>query len=58
MSDVYCKCETPPIIGKLVFVNGASNVKFYVPKAAVERYQTADGWSAYANSIMADPNDN
>lgn len=50
--EVYCKPTTPPSLGyDDAFYNNASGRKIYVPRASVEDYKTAEGWSEYANAI-------
>jgi hypothetical protein len=35
-----------------MFDNNASGRKIYVPRASVNAYKLADGWSNYADSIV------
>ena len=51
LSSVYVKATTPPTLGGLVFQYNASNRKIYVPRASVDAYKTAEGWSEYADAI-------
>ena len=51
LSSVYIKATTPPTLGDTVFNNNASNRKIYVPRASLDAYKTAEGWSEYADAI-------
>ena len=52
VTSVYIKATTPPILlGDIVFNNNASNRKIYVPRASLNAYKTASGWSEYADAI-------
>lgn len=51
LSSVYVKATTPPILGDYVFDNNASGRKIYVPRASLNAYKTASGWSEYADAI-------
>ncbi len=54
LKEVYCKPTTPPNLGAYsVFGDNASDRKIYVPTASVDAYKTADGWSEYADAIVA-----
>ena len=56
LSSVYCKPTTPPTLGgNTVFSDNASGRKIYVPSESVSAYKSAEYWSEYANSIVADP---
>ena len=52
LESVYCKPTTPPSIDDDIFYNNASGRKIYVPAESVAAYQTAEGWSNYASSIV------
>ena len=58
LTSVYCKPTTPPSTlldywGKWrTFYNNASGRKIYVPRASVNAYKTAEGWSDYADAIV------
>lgn len=66
LREVYCKATTPPTLGVSVFAlhdynntqRGAQppmlmdNCTFYVPKASVDAYKAAPGWSDYATKII------
>lgn len=49
---IYCKRATPPTLGENVFYNNPSDAQIYVPRASVEAYKAADGWSDYAAKIV------
>ena len=51
LSSVYIKPTTPPTLGTDAFLSNTSNRKIYVPRASVDAYKTASGWSGYADSI-------
>ena len=48
---VYVKSTTPPILDGYVFNSNASGRKIYVPRASLNAYKTAEGWSKYASAI-------
>ena len=50
--SVFCEATTPPTVGNYIFENNASGRKIYVPKASVNAYKTAEGWSDYAWCII------
>ena len=54
---VYCKPTIPPAINASVnggiFDGNASDRKIYVPRASVDAYKVADGWSEYADNFVA-----
>ena len=54
LASVYCKPTTPPAGGNKMFDNNATDRKIYVPAASVEAYKAADGWSDYADAIVAE----
>lgn len=51
LASVYIKSTTPPTLDNPVFYNNASGRKIYVPRASVDAYKTAEGWSEYADAI-------
>ena len=55
IKEVYCKPTTPPILGKDVFYNHATDRKIYVPASdddsIINAYKAADYWKDYANYI-------
>ena len=53
LTSVYCKATTPPSIGSDVFNYNADSRKIYVPTESVDAYKTAEGWSDYADDIVA-----
>ena len=53
LTSVYCKATTPPTLeGSYVFDHNAAGRKIYVPAASVEAYESAEGWSEYADAIV------
>lgn len=58
LKEVYCKSTTPPIGSPNMFSYRHGNYykpigcKIYVPRASVEAYKTAKGWSNYAEHIV------
>ena len=55
LSEVIIRATTPPTIGTSAFDGNASNRTFYVPSESVNDYKNANGWSSFANNIMAIP---
>ncbi len=53
LAEVYCKPTTPPAGDSSMFEINASERKIYVPAESIEAYKTADGWSDYADDIIA-----
>ena len=51
LASVYCKATTPPLLGGHAFSTNASERKIYVPRASVNAYKVAEGWSGYADNI-------
>ena len=52
LTSVYCKPITPPTGGSQMLESNADNRKIYVPTESVGAYQSASGWSSYADSIV------
>ena len=53
LKEVYCKPTTPPAVWMGgMFDGNAPGRKIYVPRASVEAYKTAKGWSNYAEHIV------
>ena len=58
LKTVYCESTTPPAIRRSSggywngFIRNASGRLIYVPRASVDAYKAADGWSDYANYIV------
>lgn len=50
--SVYCYATTPPTLGSMAFSNTAL-IQIVVPAQSVEAYKNANGWSTYANIIVA-----
>ena len=48
LTKMYCKATTPPTLGSGTIISISS---IYVPRASVEAYKSADGWSEYADKI-------
>ena len=53
LKGVYINNTTPPAIGDDVFSYQMNDVKIYVPKENIKRYQTSNAWSDYVNYIFA-----
>ncbi|MBR7182701.1 MAG: leucine-rich repeat domain-containing protein, partial [Alistipes sp.] len=60
LTRVFCERTTPPTA--LIeygdwdaFDDNAADRKIYVPAESVDTYKSADGWSKYADAIVADP---
>ena len=51
LSSVYVKATTPPILDNYAFNYNSSSRKIYVPRASLNAYKTASGWSEYASAI-------
>lgn len=51
LTSVYIKSTTPPTLGSYVFDDNALNRKIYVPRASLNAYKAASGWSDYASAI-------
>ncbi len=54
IKKLYCKPTTPPTIsGSNLFPgSGIAGRTIYVPRASVEAYKSAKGWSEYASAIV------
>lgn len=54
LREVYCKAIVPPAYGADydIFAGCAKIPTIYVPRASVEAYKTATGWSQYADKIV------
>lgn len=53
--SVTCEALTPPTMGDGVFFDSSALEHIYVPAWAVDAYQAADEWSAYASAIEPIP---
>lgn len=51
LESVYVKSTVPPTLYPYVFDYNNSNRKIYVPRASLNAYKTAEGWSEYASAI-------
>ncbi len=51
LKEVYCKPTTPPSGDYGMFGYNASGLKIYVPRASVDAYKAASGWSYYESYI-------
>ena len=49
--SIYCKPTTPPAAEVSILYN-CSGFKIYVPRASVDAYKSAAGWSYYADYIV------
>jgi hypothetical protein len=54
LTSVTIEATTPPALGLRVFY-GTNNCPIYVPSGSVSAYQSASGWSSYADRIQAVP---
>ena len=55
LRTVYCKPIVPPGADYEVFLNNLGEMRIqylYVPRASVDAYKAADGWSVYADYIV------
>ena len=58
LTSVYCKALTPPSLGYNAFKywDGLDHVPYgcdiYVPTGSISAYQSAEGWSDYADAIV------
>ena len=60
LETVTCMGSTPPVINRTTTLNKCNNVfnltpegfKIYVPRKAVDKYKTAEYWSAHADQIV------
>ena len=50
LKKVYCFAKTPPLMsGETAFPNIQNNITLYVLNDAIEKYRTAENWSAITN---------
>lgn len=52
LTNITLLPTTPPGIGSGVFSNISASATFTVPKGTLNAYQTADGWSTYADKMV------
>lgn len=52
LTTVYCRSQNPPSLGGISFDGTPSNLKIYVPRASVDKYKSASGWSRYSSQIV------
>ena len=52
LTNITLLPTAPPGIGSGVFSNISASATFTVPKGTLNAYQTADGWSTYADKIV------
>lgn len=52
LKEVYCKPTTPPTGASFMFSYNAAGRKIYVPRASVNAYKSAYGWSSYDDAIV------
>lgn len=55
LANVTVLATIPPIAGENIFSRHAQEFKIYVPASSVDAYKAASGWSTYADSIQAIP---
>ena len=53
LKSLIINATNPPTLGGLAFFNCSSLTNIYVPSASVSAYQSASGWSEYADKISA-----
>ena len=53
-TSITVKATNPPTLGKNAF-DSTNNCPIYVPSGSVSAYQSASGWSTYADRIQAIP---
>ena len=58
LKTVYCKATTPPASGRYMFSHYSNDESplgctIYVPADSFETYKVADGWSEYADNLVA-----
>lgn len=53
--EITILCSTPPVLGSSILL-GTKDNSIYVPAEAVDAYKAAEGWSSYADRIVAIPN--
>ncbi|MBR3065240.1 MAG: leucine-rich repeat protein [Bacteroidales bacterium] len=51
--EVYVNPSTPPALGANAFAGTPENMMIIVPEESVDDYQSANGWSAYADHIRS-----
>ena len=51
LESVYVKATIPPTLYPYAFLYNTSGRKIYVPRASLNAYKTASGWSDYADAI-------
>ena len=52
LENIYCKATTPPTLTNS-FDSIPGTAKIYVPYISYSKYKTAEGWSQYADKIVA-----
>lgn len=52
LENIYCKATTPPALTNS-FDSIPATAKIYVPYISLSEYKTAEGWSQYADKIVA-----
>ncbi len=53
LNTVYVRNTTPPSLYRDTFSNTASTLSIYVPRASVDAYKNASGWSNYKDRIFS-----
>jgi hypothetical protein len=54
LKSFYCKALTPPLLsgtGSIFSFLYTDDMKIYVPRASVNKYKAAKGWSGYKDII-------
>ena len=55
LAECHVEPATPPTIGTTIFNNASSDLVIYVPRGKLSTYQSAAGWSDYANKMQEEP---
>lgn len=52
LQNIYCAASTPPSLTTDAFGELLSDTNIYVPTESITAYQSAEGWSDYADAIV------
>lgn len=58
LTAIYCEPITPPAGSYMMFYDNAEGRLIYVPAKSLADYKAAEGWSSYADAIVAAQNPN
>ena len=53
LTSLIVMAETPPTVGEYLFAGSENPTEIKVPASSVDAYKAADGWSDYADIIVA-----